>query len=62
MTTVDTVTKEPIDRIVTVSKLVQLLEKFPPDMLVFVKNQAGDYSTAITLNETEEGDLEVNSL
>jgi len=31
-------------------------------MLVFAKNENGDYSTNIILTETEEGDLEVNAL
>jgi hypothetical protein len=57
----DVVTEEPISRVMTVSRLVQLLEKFPSDMLVFVKNDNGDYSTALTFNVTEDDDLEVSA-
>jgi len=44
---IDIITKEPINRMVTVSRLVQMLKEFPENSLVFVKNEAGDYSTAI---------------
>lgn len=50
--------EEPVSRIMTISKLRQLLEKFPSD--VFANYQAGDYSTVIALDVSEEGDMEVN--
>ena len=56
-----TITQEPVNRIITVSKLVDMLKEYPPDTLVFVKNEKGEYSTAIKLDLDDDGDLEVTS-
>jgi len=56
------VNEESASGIMTVSKLRRALEEFDGNMLVFVKNEAGNYSTAITFNITEDDDLELEAL
>jgi hypothetical protein len=57
-----TTTTEPIDRIMNVGRFKQILEQYPEEMLIFVKNDSGDYSTAIIFEVTEDYDLQVNAL